>query len=94
MTARVLVTHDAEADCGELIGRLTDAGHEVDVADGVGPACFMLRRHDYVVVIADLGGAGVPLLRRTQALVFVVSHFIAYDRYATTSKRSSETSVY
>lgn len=62
MTARVLVTHDAEADCGELIGRLTDAGHEVDVADGVGPACFMLRRHDYVVVIADLGGADASAL--------------------------------
>jgi response regulator RpfG family c-di-GMP phosphodiesterase len=61
-TARVLVTHDAEADCGELIGRLTDVGYDVDVADGAGPECFMLRRHDYVVVVADLGGADASVL--------------------------------
>lgn len=62
MTARLLVTHDAEADCSELVAQLRDAGYVVDVADGVGPACFMLRRHDYMVVIADLPGADAAAL--------------------------------
>ncbi len=62
MTARVLVTHDAEADCVELVAQLRDSGYQVDVADGVGPACFMLRRHDYAVVIADLPGADAAAL--------------------------------
>lgn len=62
MTARLLVTHDAEADCTELVAHLRDAGYEVDVADGVGPACFMLRRHDYQVVVADLPGADAAAL--------------------------------
>lgn len=62
MTARLLVTHDAEADCTDLVMRLRDAGYEVDVADGVGPACFMLRRHDYMVVVADLPGADAAAL--------------------------------
>jgi len=60
--ARLLVTHDAEADCAALVARLRDVGYEVDVADGVGPACFMLRRHDYVVVVADLPGADAGAL--------------------------------
>jgi len=62
LTARLLVTHDAEADCSDLVTHLSDAGYEVDVADGVGPACFMLRRHDYMVVIADLPGADAAAL--------------------------------
>lgn len=62
MTARLLVAHDAEADCADLVARLRDAGYAVDVADGVGPACFMLRRHDYVVVLADLPGADAGAL--------------------------------
>lgn len=62
MTARLLVTHDAEADCTELVAQLREAGYEVDVADGVGPACFMLRRHDYTVVVADLPGADAAAL--------------------------------
>ena len=62
MTARLLVAHDAEADCADLVARLREAGYEVDVADGIGPACFMLRRHDYVVVLADLPGADAGAL--------------------------------
>ena len=62
MTVRLLVTHDAEADCAELVARLRELGYEVDLADGVGPACFMLRRHDYVVVLADLPGADAAAL--------------------------------
>ena len=62
MTARLLVAHDFEADCAELVTSLRDAGYEVDVADGVGPACFMLRRHDYMVVLADLPGADAAAL--------------------------------
>ena len=62
MTGRLLVTHDAEADCSDLVTRLHDAGYEVDVADGVGPACFMLRRHDYMAVVADLPGADAGAL--------------------------------
>ena len=64
MTARLLVAHDAEADCADLVARLRDAGYAVDVADGVGPACFMLRRHDYVVVLADLPGADALAILR------------------------------
>lgn len=62
MTGRLLVTHDAEADCADLVASLRDVGYQVDVADGVGPACFMLRRHDYLVVIADLAGADASAL--------------------------------
>jgi response regulator RpfG family c-di-GMP phosphodiesterase len=60
--ARVLVAHDAEADCSALVTGLREQGHDVDVADGVGPACFMLRRHDYETVIADLPGADAGAL--------------------------------
>ena len=62
MTARLLVAHDADADCSSLVALLREAGYAVDVADGVGPACFMLRRHDYMVVLADLPGADAGAL--------------------------------
>jgi response regulator RpfG family c-di-GMP phosphodiesterase len=62
VTARLLVAHDADAECANLVAELQAAGYVVDVADGVGPACFMLRRHDYLVVVADLPGADAGAL--------------------------------
>jgi response regulator RpfG family c-di-GMP phosphodiesterase len=55
--ARLLVVHDGEGDGNSLVEQLRALRYEVDVADGVGPACFMLRRTDYTTVIADLPAA-------------------------------------
>ena len=57
VAARLLVVHDPETGSESLVGQLRSARYEVDVADGVGPACFMLRRTDYTAVIADLPAA-------------------------------------
>ena len=55
--ARLLVVHDADADSESLIAQLRSLRYEVDVADGIGAACFMLRRSEYTTVIADLPAA-------------------------------------
>jgi cyclic di-GMP phosphodiesterase len=60
--ARLLIVHDSDADSEMLVGELGRSGYQIDVAEGVGPACLLLRRNDYTVVVADLAAADAGAL--------------------------------
>ena len=60
--ARLLIVRDSDADSEALVGELGASGYEIDVAEGVGPACLMLRRTDYTAVVADLAAADAGAL--------------------------------
>lgn len=60
--ARLLLVHEAGSDASELADQLRAAQYQVNVAEGVGAACAMLRQTDYIVVLADLSAADAGAL--------------------------------